>query len=108
MVHPIELPGGYWIEPYTTERRVLDGRVAAGVLEQRYGREAALEAMDLKVSLDALKKVVSKYKQANERLETKKGDGVVDKVLKQIEQLGGVATNASQQCKPHKRRGGSK
>jgi hypothetical protein len=112
-VQPIPLPDGRVIEPYKTKKRELDGRVAARVLEAHYGREAALSAMDVSVTIGALEKVVGSAvntanvdrKQKNLprlMLKTRKGDGEVDKLMKEIELSGGVGEHTTEACRPHK------
>lgn len=98
---PVELSDGRVIERYEHRARKVDGKVVAKVLEEKYGREAALEAITIDSSLDAIKRVASAHKQKGEKLETKKGDGVVDKLLAELERRDGLKTNVTEQCKPH-------
>lgn len=98
---PIPLADGRVIERYITRKRDVDGRKAATVLEKLYGRDKALTAIQIDVTLDAIRKLVVANKREDEKIQTKKGDGALDKVLKQIEALGGIANNVSEACKPH-------
>lgn len=98
---PIPLADGRVIERYVTKKRDLDGRKAAQVLERRYGREEALTAIQIDVTFDSIRKLVTKHKAEGEKLETKKGDGALDKVIAEIDNLGGIAANVSEVCKPH-------
>lgn len=97
----IELPDGRVIGLLHTERRVLDGEIAAQVLEERYGRQARDEAVDIKVSMDALRRAVVRRKKEKEKIETRNKDGVLDRVLAEIERRGGVAVNTTDSIKPH-------
>ena len=72
--------------------------------QQRYGREQALKAVDISVSIDALRKVVVANKADKEKIETRDKTGVLDLVLAEIDRRKGLATNVSEQCKPHKPR----
>lgn len=98
---PIALPDGRVIERIVTNRRELDGRKAAAVLERRYGREEALTAIDLSVSIDAIKQLARKHMVKGEAMERKRGGGVLDLILKEIEADGGLANNQSESVKPH-------
>lgn len=98
---PIPLADGRVIERYVTKKRDLDGRKAAAVLERRFGREGALEAIQIDVTFDSIRKLVAKRKAPDEKMETKRGDGALDVVLKEIENAGGIAANVSEVCKPH-------
>lgn len=97
----IPLPDGRVIGLLRTERRVIDGRIGAEVLEKRYGREAVDEAVELKLSLDALKKQLAKRKGADEKMETKHKTGVLDRVLAEIEGRGGLDIKPTEGIKPH-------
>jgi hypothetical protein len=98
---PIELSDGRIIERYETRRRSVEGKVVAKVLEERYGREAALEAITIESSIDAIKRVASAHKQKGEKLETKKGDGVVDQILAELDRRKGLILKVGEECKPH-------
>lgn len=101
----IPLPDGRVIGLLETSRRVIDGRIGAEVLLERYGaedgRNAVDEAVELKLSMDALKKAVVKRKRPDEKIQSKHGTGVFDRVLKAIEDRGGIATNTTSGIKPH-------
>lgn len=101
---PIELSDGRVIERYKHERRVVDGPTAAAVLEQRYGREQAMRAIDIKVSLSSIREVVvaniDHTAKPRQKIETAKGDGQLDLVLAEIDRRGGLATNVGEECKP--------
>lgn len=101
---PIDLGDGRVIERYVTKRREVAGPIAAVVLERRYGREKAMKALTVETSIDAIRRVVVANKGEKERIETKKGDGVLDQVLAEINKAGGVNTKVSEACKPHQRR----
>ncbi|HKQ65992.1 MAG TPA: hypothetical protein VJZ73_13340 [Methylomirabilota bacterium] len=102
---PIPLSDGRVIERYTHKRRAVDGRIAAAVLEERYGRAEAMTAVDIKVSIDGIRDVVVRNidpkAKPRPKIETKKGDGLLDLVLRDIEGRGGLATNVGEECKPH-------
>jgi hypothetical protein len=101
---PVELSDGRIIERTVTSRRVVDGKTAAAVLEQRYGREQAMKAVDLKVSIEAIRDVVVANMDHNAvpkpKIETAKKTGLLDVVLAEIERRGGLATNSSEVAKP--------
>lgn len=103
---PIDLPDGRVIERIHTERRVVDGAIASQVLldekyAARYGRAAVDEAFTLETSMDALKKMVAMRKQKGEVVQSKKGSGLFDLMLAEIERRGGVAVNTTDNIRPH-------
>jgi hypothetical protein len=104
---PVPLPDGRVIEPARTSRRELDGLKAAAYLERKYGREEAIAAMDIKVTMEALRKTIVKHKGLKEKITTKRGDGVLDLAIAELEEAGAIALNTSETCKPRmpRRRG---
>lgn len=97
----IPLPDGRVIGLVHTERRVLNGRIAAEVIERRYGREEREKRVELSVTLSALKQAVVANLKQGEKIETRKGDGVLDRVLSEIGALGGVELSTTDAVKPH-------
>lgn len=93
---PIQLPDGRVLERQITRRRTLDGPTAAGILEARYGREAARKALDIKVPISAVEDVVRSHLQKGQKMNTRKGDGVADQVLAEIERAGGLSVDVSE------------
>lgn len=98
---PIPLPDGRVIERRETSRRKVDGKKAAALLASRYGQEQAARYVDIKVSLDQMYKAAAAYKQPKEKLETKRGDGVFDRLLAELESMQGIETTKSEDCKPY-------
>lgn len=98
---PIDLPDGRVIGMLHTERRKLDGRIAAEVLEERYGREAVEETIELTCSMEALQRAVVKRKGPKEKAETRDGTGVVDRVIQELYRRGGVKLTITDAVKPH-------
>lgn len=103
---PVPLPDGRTIQPVRSSRRELDGHKVAAYLERKYGREEALSAVDIKVTMDSLRRVVARHKGAKEKIETKKGDGVLDLAIAELEAAGAVAVNTTETCKPRMPRRG--
>lgn len=97
----IPLPDGRVIGRLVTEREGLDGKIAAGVLEQWYGREAAEEAIEISMSKDALRRAVTKRKKDKEKISTRAGDGVFDRILTEIRTRGGTERTRTESVKPH-------
>lgn len=98
---PIPLPDGRVIERRETSRRKVDGKKAAALLASRYGQEQAAKYVDIKVSLEQLYKAAAAYKDPKERLETKRCDGVFDKLITELEAMQGIETIRSEDCKPY-------
>ena len=117
---PIPLSDGRVIERYVTKRRAVDGRVAAGLFEQwlsgivapAEARKRVMAKLDIKLSLEALRELVTENIDWNVKprpvIESKKGDGVLDKLLADLERAGGLHVNSSEECKPHRVRAAAK
>lgn len=97
----IPLPDGRVIGRLITERRGLNGRIAAEVLEQRFGRAARDEYVDLSVTMSGLRQAAVKYKTEGQKIETKAKDGAYDKLLAEVDRLGGVEVSTTDAVKPH-------
>lgn len=97
----IPLPDGRVLGKITTERRAVDGRIGAEVLEERYGRETRDQYVELKLSISAIQLAVTKNLKQGQRVSTKAGDGQLDRVLSEIERRGGLAVNTTESVKPH-------
>lgn len=97
---PVLLPDGRVIEPRETVKRALDGRTAAGVLERRYGREEAMKAVQVDVSIAAVKEVAMRHMERGQKMTKKDGTGVLDLLLDEIDKAGGLARNVSTHCSP--------
>ncbi len=83
-----------------TERRELDGKLAAEVLERRYPGSST-GAVELSCSIDAFKSAIAARKRPGEVAQSKKGTGIVDLALKELADLGGVAVKVTENVKPH-------
>lgn len=97
----ILLPDGRVIGRQLTERRQLNAGIAAEVLEKRYGRETRDAAVKMSISLDAVNQAVVKHIKPGEKIQTRKGDGVLDRVLADIEAKGGLTTKTSKAIHPY-------
>jgi hypothetical protein len=95
----IPLPDGRVIGRIQTERRVLDGRIGAEVIEERYGRQTRDEVVELKLSITAVQKAVTKHLKPGQKVTGR--DGVLDVVIAEIERRGGVGLNTTDSIKPH-------
>ena len=102
---PIDLGDGRWIGQYQTKSRSVDGRTALRVLADDYGKDEAMAAAELKVTLTAIKNLARKHIKQGQKMETLKGDGVVDSILKRIDAAGGLSNDVTSSCGPHKRPG---
>ncbi len=97
----IPLPDGRVIGLVHTEKRALNGRIAAEVLEKRFGREERDKRVSLSVTMDALYKAAVANKKEGEKLETKDGTGIYDRLLQDVERLGGLEIKTSDAVRPH-------
>jgi hypothetical protein len=101
VIGDIPLPDGRVLGRVITERRVLDGRIGAEVLEELYGRKVRDEAVELKLSLTAVQQAVARHLKPGEKMTTRDGGGRLDKVIGEIERRGGLAVNTTENIKPH-------
>lgn len=106
---PVTLSDGRVIERYKYTRRSVDGRTAALVLERHYGRDEAMKAINVKVSIEAIReRVVANIDPSvkpRRPIESKKGDGLLDVVLAEIQAIpGGMTVSVGEECKPHQPR----
>lgn len=97
---PVPLSDGRVIGRLVTERRGLNGKVAAELLRERLG-PAATEYIEESVTLDALRKAVAKHRRPGEKIETKAGDGVYQLALGEIERRGGLELKITDAVRPH-------
>jgi hypothetical protein len=97
----IPLPDGRVIGRCQTAKRELDGKIAGDVIEKRYGRAARAEVVLEKVSLERVSHAVIKRLEKGEKAQTRKGDGVVDQVMAEIDRLGGVGMRTTEEIKPY-------
>jgi hypothetical protein len=98
---PIPLPDGRVIGRLQTERRALDGRIVAEVLDARYGRQEREATVELECTMDSLRRCVVRNIKPHEKISTKKRDGVFDRLLEDIESKGGIGINSTDSIKPH-------
>lgn len=96
----IPLSDGRVIGRLITERRGLNGKVAAELMRERYGMAAA-EFIEESVTLDALRKCAAKHRREGEKIETKAGTGVYDRALQEVERRGGLETKITDAVRPH-------
>lgn len=96
----IPLSDGRVIGRLVTERRGLNGKVAAELLRERLG-PAAAEYIEESVTLDALRKAVAKHRRPGEKIETKAGDGVYQIALAEVERRGGLEIRVTDAVRPH-------
>lgn len=97
----IPLPDGRVIGRVQRSKRKLDGRIAAEYIEKRYGRAARSEVAIEEVSLDRFKRAISSRLEKGQKAQTRKGDGEVDKALREVDKLGGLGVESSDSIKPH-------
>jgi hypothetical protein len=97
----IPLPDGRVLGRLVTERRGTNGKIAAELLEKRYGREERDARVDISVTLAALRQAVVAHLKPGEKIEKKDGSGVYDRLLGELERLGGLETKVTDAVRPH-------
>lgn len=87
----VPLPDGRVIG-YTPgqDRKHANGKVAAELIEKWYGREEVGRRVELSITMANLRLAVSSNLKAGEKIETKAGTGVYDRMLAELERLGGL------------------
>lgn len=96
----IPLSDGRVIGRLVTERRGLNGKVAAELLRERYGTAAA-EYIEESVTLAAMRQAVVKHIRPGEKIETKAKTGMYDRLLVEVEQRGGLEMKVTDAVRPH-------
>jgi hypothetical protein len=99
--NPIELADGRVIGRLVTEREGLNGQIVADVLTSWYGREAADAVVELRATKKSLVEELARRKAEGEVMQSKKGTGLVDRVLEEIRKRGGIEISTSDSVKPH-------
>ena len=97
----IPLSDGRIIGRLVTERRGLNGRIAAELLAERYGREEMEARIEISVTMAALRQAVVRHLRPGEKIETKAGTGMYDKLLAEVERRGGLEMKTTDSVKPH-------
>lgn len=97
----VPLPDGRVIGRQVTEKRGLVAGIAAELLEKRYGRETRDAAVKISITLDAVHQAVVRNIRAGEKIQTAKGTGVLDLVLKEIDTRGGLEVKVTESIRPH-------
>lgn len=97
----IPLSDGRVIARLVTERRSLNGKVAAELLRERYEPGVAAEYIEEHVTLTGLRQAVARNIRPGEKIETKAGTGVYDKVLQEVERRGGLELKVTDAVRPH-------
>jgi hypothetical protein len=111
---PIDLPDGRVIGRLITRREGLDGKIAAAVIEQWFGAEAREAAVELSVSKERLREAAADHvrkvkadaeakgeKAPKLAIQSKSGDGVLDRALAEIRRRGGIEETIHDSIKPH-------
>lgn len=98
---PIPLEGGRVLGRTVTETRKVNGKVAAELLERRYGRAERELRSEVRVTLAALRQAVVARIQPGEKIETLAGDGMYDRLLDELEREGGLETKVNEAVKNH-------
>lgn len=105
---PIPLSDGRVIERYKYSRRQVAGQVAAPILARKFGQEEAMTALTIETSFQEIRRLVVKHLEKGKKIETKNGDGELDKLLAEIGAAGGITVSQGIECKPHQPARGKK
>lgn len=97
----IPLPDGRVLGRLETSKRAVNGRVAADLLERKYGAEERNRRVEVSVTLAALRQTAVAHLQKGEKLETRNKTGVYDRLLEELERDGGLETKVTDAVRPH-------
>lgn len=97
----VPLPDGRVVGRVVGEKRTVNAQIAGEVLEKRYGAAERLLRIKQTITLDAIHHAVVANIKPGEKMQTKKGDGVEDKLLAEIDRLGGIETKVTEAIRPH-------
>jgi hypothetical protein len=97
----IPLPDGRVIGLLHTERRGVNGQLAAELLEKRYGREERDKRVEISVTLSAMYAACRAHIKEGEKMERKDKTGAYDKLIDELDRLGGIELSTTDAVKPH-------
>lgn len=97
----IPLPDGRVLGRLETSKRAVNGKVAAELLERRYGAAERNLRVEVSVTLAALRQAAVAHLQKGEKLETRNKTGVYDRLLEELEREGGIETKITDAVRPH-------
>lgn len=97
----IPLPDGRVIGLLHTERRGVNGQLAAELLEKRYGREERDKRVEISVTLSAMYAACRAHIRPGEKMEKKDKTGAYDKLIDELDRLGGIELTTNDAVKPH-------
>jgi hypothetical protein len=97
----IPLPDGRVLGRLETSKRAVNGKVAAELLERRYGASERAARVEVSVTLAALRQAAVAHLQKGEKLETRNKTGVYDRLLDELERDGGLETRVTDAVRPH-------
>lgn len=97
----VPLPDGRVLGRLETSKRAVNGRVAAELIERRYGAAERDLRVEVSVTLAALRQAAAAHIQKGEKLETKNKTGVYDRMLDELEREGGIDTKVTDAVRPH-------
>lgn len=81
----IDLPDGRVIGVYRDEKRKINARAAIPIIRAKYGDKAVEEVVKPSITLEAMRDLVAKHRGPKDKLTTKNGDGIFDKMLRELE-----------------------
>jgi hypothetical protein len=82
---PIDLPDGRRIGVYHDEKRKVNARAAIPILREKFGAEAVERVVKPAITLEALRDLVASKRGPKDKLTTKNGDGLFDRMLRELE-----------------------
>jgi hypothetical protein len=100
----VDLPDGRVLGRYVHEWETLDGTIAGDVVAGFYDADARRQVVKESASKDAIRELVVARKQPGDVITSKKGTGVLDRVLAEIRARGGMKQHRSDTVKPHQPR----
>lgn len=91
----VDLGEGRFLGERVTKRETLVGHIAAALVEERYGVAARREAAIEQVSKERLSDVVGARRAKGEKLTSKRGDGVLDRLYAELRSRNGITVKES-------------
>ncbi len=95
----IDLPDGRVIGVYFDEKRKINAKAAIPIIRAKYGEEGVERVVTPKITLQALQDLVASKRGPKDKITTKKGDGLFDKMLRELDAAKALDTTKSEYVK---------
>lgn len=96
---PIELPDGRIVGLYRDEKRRINAKAAIPIIREKYGDAGVEKVVMPKITLEAVRDLVASKRGPKDKITTKNGDGLFDKIIRQLEAANALDVTKSEYVK---------